>query len=179
MAKENFKVSMRGYSNPSISNCHMDNDKNSISFYKVKNSSIQNVSYYVETYTGAIILSASNGNIIQNNIYENHWGVDITVGTDSGNNIIKNSTFTDSPYDPIYAIEIWKSAGEGNKIIKNNIYPPVWSDVHSYWHENYYKPGWLRLHFKVLSLFPIIIRGWPVINIDWHPARHPYDIQWS
>jgi len=169
-------IRVENASNITISHGHFDTYETSIYFNNVKNSSIQYTSYTVQTHRGAVVLSASSGNLIQNNYFDNFWGVDLILETNSSDNIVQKNNFTWRCDNQPLAIGLWQ-AGPGNKILHNNILCLVRSTVYARWFQNYY--AWMDSNFyrHIHPFFlPKII--FPACNIDWLPARYPYDL-WS
>jgi len=163
-----------------ISNCILIGSYYGIVFNNIKDSII-----YHNTFDGVspftILLSESNGNIISSNkIYVDSMQGGIIINNGSSKNTIIENDF-EGGINPTFGIRIF-NAGEGNIILNNNLNCGISSDVRSHWHGNYYR-DWIGHQIKVLFFFPRIILSSSIlvlmINIDWHPARHPYDIQWS
>ncbi len=188
----NLGINVENSSFVNITHCHFWNDGNSILFKNVKNSSIfHNYFDYIEgCYTGAVVLSASDGNIFQDNlIIVNHFSVDLVISDGSRNNLVQNNNF---PW-PIHpgdtrSIVVNFNAGTGNKIIHNNIYPEIVCNVKAYWQRNYYEGAFRywgpyppkEVNYRILSLFlPMVLWNHnlrnPIFNVDWRPAFKPYN----
>lgn len=154
-----------------ISNCFFDYGVG-ITFDLTDNSILCNDTFFNE-YPYDLILSKSHGNTIEQCNFSQHIGMEILVTNGSSNNQITHNVFTTVHYWIV--IYFFENTGKENKIVQNNIYGPVRSDVHCYWHENYYYDH-IGSRLKLLSFLPEII--WPerglMLNIDWHPAQQPY-----
>lgn len=160
-----------------ISNCYMECSDVGVAFYHVENSTIFH-NFFDNVVPSAIILSASNGNNVENNTFLIYSSSGIIICNNAGNNLIFNNNISRG-VPSTFGIQIWSNAGKENKIYHNNLICSVWSDVHSQWFGNYYE-HWVGHQYRVLALFPKIITAFnlifPMINIDWHPARQPYEI---
>ena len=140
--------------------------------------------------SGIFLHSSYNNNITVNSIFENGQGIEFTY---SHNNYILNNNITANKlyniwfygwsntniisYNVISSsyIGIFYPEAQYNKILHNNINNnkrnALFQSVPNTWDSNY----WDRSR-----LFPKIIFGTilfiPWFNIDWHPAKEPYDI---
>jgi len=171
---------VKDVSNVNITNCDLYTGMCTISFNNVSNSSIfHNFFDLIEIYEGGIRLSGGNGNIIQENHFDNHFGYDLVITDNAKNMLIANNNFS-FPCDfcGITAIGL-PGAGVGNKIIENNFFIPVQGGTPSYWNKNFYGGRNIRQNHPVIRLLPKIIppTKWKneKINIDWRPAVKPFD----
>jgi len=153
-----------------ISNCRLEGADYGMIFNNVSNSIIFH-NFFDSFSPMAIFLSkSSNNSIIQNilNIIYRDSGIVIT-NESSYNIILKNYFWGDSLK---YGIII-SSSCKSNIITQNNFLCSICSNAKSYWHENYY-------YNQIIHVFPKIIipyhLPYPMFNVDWHPARHPYGI---
>ena len=124
-----------------------------------------------------IYLEYSNNNIITGNIISNNNGSSLFLGVSNGNTITGN--IISNNYYGIYLF--WSY---NNTILKNNIIfnkrnadfinPPSWLNQwdQNYWNRPRLLPKIIFGRTSWLGLLELI----PWINIDWHPARQPYDI---
>ncbi len=114
----------------------------------------------------ALFLNDNDGNTVvkYNNIYSNYCsGIESYLSKcEITMNTIENNTAT--------GIII---SSTDNAIVKeNNIFNNHLSAVN----KNSENTVWLRNYWDRPRILPYIILGLPSINIDWHPAKKPYDI---
>ncbi len=139
-----------------------------ISFFNVNDSLIENNTF--GTSMSAIDFYHSNRNIIQRNLITfGKKAGGILLMNHSNNNIITANTIKGIPVG-IHGLQI--DCGTGNTITKNNFYCSVWSNRHATWKENYY--GHQLIHRLPKIILPDKLL--PIVNIDWHPAKEPYNI---
>ena len=127
---------------------------------------------YIEFNTYNIILNYSNGNIISNNFIRCSPNLGIFVSS-SNCNIITNNIITGN----VQGIDLEDSSY--NNIIKNNfvdnkIDATFIKSFSNHWKQNYWnRPRMFpKLIFGVLIIGPIWM---PWFNIDWNPAKEPYN----
>ena len=134
----------------------------------------------------AVILRSSNDNTFTRNGFYNFNGNDLGITFNSSRNIVQDNNFSCSFSSPFYyqgySISIY--GGKDNKIVHNNIFFWPRCSVKAHWAGNFYWYGLehvLKIQYKILTPLPMLIwsgdwRHPMMFNIDWHPARQPYDI---
>ncbi|MBE3121537.1 MAG: right-handed parallel beta-helix repeat-containing protein [Thermoplasmata archaeon] len=146
------------------------------------------------TYQAILLIFSSYANITNNTLIGNAWGIHIW---DSSNNtiilrntiqrnwygieletnstIVSQNTIKDNVGYGLLLLGGFNTKIDRNNFINNKIQAFFYGRFNTIWNENY----WNRTRF-----FPKIIFGklnedsifYNVINIDWHPAKKPYDI---
>jgi len=140
----------------------------------IKDNDIVYNGKYNYSSTGIGLGISSNNQILNNNISNNDIGIDFF--NNKRNNIIGNKISENREY----GIYLWHS--RNNRIINNdfldnsedayfvveNIFQNNWY-FRNYWNEPLYRPKIIFGEYKRDT-------GIPWINIDWLPAKEPYDI---
>lgn len=163
-----FKIGAINASHITISSCSFSTSLG-IAFFTVNDSLIENNTF--ETALSAIDFYHSNRNIIQHNhITFGKKAGGILLMNHSNNNTITANTIKGIPFG-IHGLHM--ESGTGNTITKNNLYCSVWSNGHATWKENYY--GHQLIHRLPKIILPDKLP--PMVNIDWHPATEPFDIE--
>ena len=152
----------------------------SLKLYNSKNNSIiRNVmetviysDFEMMENTG-LFLERSCENIIKNNILsKNNKGV---VLTDSNKNIISKNGIQSNQFNGIIIELSHENIITNNNFIENPTHATFTLSINNNWIENY----WGRPRFLPKLIFGILERNgnfFPFINIDWNPAKEPYDI---
>jgi len=128
-----------------------------------------------------ISLIDSNENVISGNVIQNNpKGINILRDVfDGNNNIISGNSISENDYG------IYIDEASSNVIKENNIF----SNTNNAYFETNLGNKWRRNYWGRTSSLPYIIRGYRilfyieynpygivVINVDWFPAKEPYDI---
>ena len=159
-----------------ISRNNFQNNSNGIKLTSSENNTITK-NIIMDNGEGITLSSSNHNEIKENNITNNHYGISFTSWVHipgSENNSIKYNNIIENN------IGIYLSQAKYTSINKNNFYrngksAKFWQSNTNNWDNNYWdKP----------RIFPKIIIGktgnaWfgpPWINIDWHPAKEPFDI---
>jgi len=165
-----------------ISSNIITNNDYGISFGSCYGNIIKENIIFKNKYGLELWIFCSSHNITNNNISNNRYGIFLEGSTSNNinSNIISNNIF--GIYLKYrYFWQNFFNAAENN-IIKNNFIHNIRNAcfIHSFtggsffniWQENYWGKTLtsLKLIFGRIFLFP-----W--INIDWHPAKEPYDIE--
>jgi parallel beta-helix repeat protein len=133
-----------------------------------------------DTFDAGIILYVSNdNNISENLIVNNSYGINLGSST-------KNKINSNEISGNVHGMTI--TASVKNIIMKNNFRnnivfsvfevfssKPFWRNT---WDANYWNRTRLlpKIIFGILDFSPVIYITIPWINVDWHPARKPYNI---
>jgi parallel beta-helix repeat protein len=129
---------------------------------------------------------ADHGNIIKNNnISDNNIGIFLRIS--DNNTIISNNIANNNRLGVDFESESGSVSGncDYNKVIKNNFLNNKRHARFFHWMEDdgKYFPlnTWSQNYWDRPRIFPKLIFGFhtfsPWINIDWHPAKEPYDIE--
>jgi parallel beta-helix repeat protein len=145
----------------------------------------------IQNRNSGILLSGSNNKIIDNNITHNHEHGIFLIGSD--NTILSRNTIKDNNQvglKLLYDIDFLKNCRD-NTIYQNNfinnkleatitktfidsrIAKNIWSE--NFWDIPRVKPKLIFGSYVIMILvmrIPII----PIVEVDWHPAKEPYDI---
>jgi parallel beta-helix repeat protein len=132
---------------------------------------------------GVVIEPWANTHVFNNTIIENDLGVLLSAPYATGcrnnyiyqNNIINNSIGMNLKQ----AIGGRLSSVYNNEIHHNNFIDNdenVFGNGNNIWKENYWD-DWIGLKFRILRFLPYRIKGTLLKNIDWRPAKEPYDIE--
>jgi len=123
--------------------------------------------------TGITLSKGHNNTIYLNNIENNSFGISIEIST---KNIIKHNNFINN------------SRNTGWVLVKIPIFQR-WSSIFNSWIENYWG-DWIKIGPKIIPGLVFILIGWipggelilpiviplPLIQLDRHPAKEPYNI---
>jgi len=143
-------------------------DANNNSVYKNKAYNNENAGVEIISYHGGI---QRDNNVSENLFYNNQIGIHLYQN--SVNNTIQKNSIRDNKIGILL-----QDRSCNNKIIKNNIQknliPAVFLKCkNNKWDGNY----WNRPRILPKLIFGLGLIGFPRINIDWHPALKPYDIE--
>ncbi len=134
----------------------------------------------IEFDNGIAIVQGSNNQIINNYISNNNpTGIFLLI---SKNNLITDNRISDNKLG-VYADFAYKNTISGNNFIGNNrnayfdseyflIHRNTWDN--NYWSD--YKIGRFYLIGGTVYFLGFIFFSLPWFQIDWHPAKEPYDI---
>ncbi len=161
--KNNFQK-IQLYNNP-ISNIVFDD----LNLITINSNVFQEINEW-NTSNGISFVSCCNNIISGNIIQKNHEGI---IFQESNDNIIRNNTIKNNDrgifFDKSFQNTILK-----NNFIKNKRHA-FFIECKNSWRQNY----WNRLRFFPKPIFGKIniwFMSVPWINIDWRPAKEPYDI---
>jgi len=132
---------------------------------------------------GIVIEPWTDTYIFNNSIIENGVGIRLSAPflTTCFNNHIYQNKIINNSCGVLINQEI---GGKYSKVKDNEIYHNnfINNRVNAYgngdniWKENYWD-DWIGLKYKILRFFPYRIKWTLLKNIDWHPAKEPYDIE--
>ena len=145
----------------------------------------------IQNRNSGILLSGSNNKIIDNNITHNHEHGIFLIGSD--NTILSRNTIKDNNQvglKLLYDIDFLKNCRDNiiyqNNFINNKLEATITKTfidsriAKNIWSENFWdiprvKPKLIFGSYEIMILvirIPII----PIVEVDWHPAKEPYDI---
>ncbi|MBN2602899.1 MAG: right-handed parallel beta-helix repeat-containing protein [Candidatus Thermoplasmatota archaeon] len=200
--ESDYGVFLRDSDNVSILNNLISDSFIGIPVHYSKNISIVDNFINNSSIEGIFVLNSSNNNISGNLVPNNFRGISIS-GSNNNNifentidsnevsgiyleNSISNEIFHNLILNNCYGIELKNSSN--NLIIQNNFFRNMrnayFSDSFNlYWGENYW--GRSRLLPKIIfgkilydyeGIFGERVLPIPFINIDWNPAKEPYNL---
>ncbi len=125
---------------------------------------------------GIYLSHCSHNNVYQNNVTKNRVGIDINGFYGMGGN---NEIFFNIIMKNKNGISISGSA-DSNNISQNNFIKNARNardNCKNHWDANYWD-NWLghKIKLRIFQRFPKIIFGFLSFNIDWFPAKEPYQI---
>jgi len=167
-------ISVQDSSCIKISKCFFKMNNQGIVFENISNSQISE-NHILSSYEGSIYLSQSTDNNINDNFIFIYSDSGIIIKNNSKNNNIYNNNITEDARRA--GIQIYNNAGLKNKIYNNNFHCDVWSNVRSYWNDNYYQ-------YRIVSQIPFFPKIIPLhfylnffsISFDFHPVQEPYNL---
>ena len=185
--------------NNTISNCIFYENHFAIFQMSGKYNIVKNNDFQENTY--CIEIEGKENNFFNNNLRKNVNGIviegkenmifdniitenEIAIGLGGNNNIVTNNHI----FNNTRGIGIFNSKGNG--IEKNNI---ILNNYQAYFETNFFKRNaWRKNYWNRPRILPKVIFGlrvtdiiiwrflidipFPSVEIDWHPAKEPYDI---
>jgi len=145
----------------------------------------------IQNRNSGILLSGSNNKVIDNNIIHNHEHGIFLIGSD--NTILSRNTIKDNNQvglKLLYDIDFLKNCRDNtvyqNNFINNKIEATITKTfkdsriaknilIENFWDIPRVKPKLIFGSYVIMILvirIPII----PIVEVDWHPAKEPYDI---
>lgn len=177
----------------------LTNNYRSISVDESSNTNIIINNTLIDSGLSGILIYGSFDNLISDNVFTNqHIGIEMdkTSSTNITGNIITNTvregiSLIDSNTNTIYGntlenaeigVNLYRSSN--NNILRNNFFNSKDKDAFFIGDEiSHGKNKWQRNYWNQFRILPKLIFGkidlWfiriPWLNIDWHPAKEPYD----
>ena len=151
------------------------------SYNRIISNKIYGHNFYTSVW-GITSYKENHGNIISENTISNNWGGIDYLGTDS--EISKNNITYNTELGIYLSSPGWlpckKNTITQNNLIGNGINAFFLVNLFSFnvWYNNYWTNWPLQLPKLILGKCFILmgIKIVPWFNIDWHPAKEPYDI---
>ncbi len=177
-------IDNNGDSNKIINNIVTNNPSEGITNLYASNTLISGntVTYNgqgIEFDNGIAIVHGSNNHVINNHISNNNpTGIFLLI---SENNLITDNRISDNKLG-VYADFAYKNTISRNNFIGNdrNAYFKSQSflSYRNTWDKNYWSDS-LGLFPKIIpgTVYFLVFLSLPWFQIDWHPAREPYDIE--
>jgi len=149
------------------------NKDDGICLYKTTNNTIL-VNNITDNNKSGIFLTSSSSNFLSENDINSNNNNGILLYNSSSNNITGNNIISNNDN----GIELDESSS--NTILKNNFLDnqrhAIFKNCKNTWKHNYWNRP--RILPKLIFGIRIMYNKWsiPWINLDWNPAREPYDI---
>ena len=143
----------------------------------ISNNSIYNTDSNIQLFVGLSLKNANSNTITKNGIYDNLYGL---ILFESNTNIIYMNQISDN----MFGVEITGSTD--NIVTQNNFFfgGVTFYQSRTQWDENYWNgarnlPKIIRGHLGWAGYSGIwkLLYFVPWINVDWHPAQEPYEIE--
>jgi parallel beta-helix repeat protein len=126
---------------------------------------------------GIEIDSQSNNKIFNNTFYGNDFAIYFLVQFLCS--CYENYVYQNNIRGNFIGISVVSASGK-NEVFRNNIIDNVINAIaggFNKWKNNYWD-DWIGVRFRFLRFLPYRIKqGTQLLNIDWHPAKEPYNIE--